>query len=228
MPKDFYMPKDDGGKVPWLSNFAGKINTYAGTVGVTAAEVTQTQQDNVFWAYVVDAKNKLAQYAQDWTAYKNHARDGDALGAMPTAPVLAPAPTLVPPDIFGRIAALVARIKKHPGYTEAIGNDLDIIGAEQTMDPSTMKPVLKLSLQAGHPNVGWKKQGMDAIELQVDRGDGKGFVPLAIDSIPDYRDTAELPAAGASVVWKYRAIYRLSDERVGQWSDIASISVMGG
>jgi hypothetical protein len=30
-----------------------------------------------------------------------------------------------------------------------------------------------------------------------------------------------------SAVWKYKAIYRLNDEQVGQWSDVASISVMG-
>jgi hypothetical protein len=219
------MPPDDNGRVPWLSNFGSKLPTYAGTVGVTAGEVTQSQQDNTFWAYVVDARNKFAQYAQDWTAYKNAARGGGPLGAMPTAPALGPVPTMVPPDIFGRIAALVARIKKHPGYTEAIGNDLDIIGAEQAFDPGTMKPVLKLTLDAGHPNVGWKKQGMDAIEIEVDRGNG--FVFLAIDTVPDYLDTAPLPAAGASAAWKYRAIYRLNDDRVGQWSDMASISVMG-
>ena len=45
--------------------------------------------------------------------------------------------------------------------------------------------------------------------------------------MPDYLDTAALPAAGTSAVWKYKAIYRLNDEQVGQWSDIASISVMG-
>jgi len=226
MPKAPYMPPDDNGKVPWLSNYSTKLPTYSAVVGVTAGEVTQTQQDNAFWAYVVDAKNKFAQYAQDWTAYKNSARGGGPLGAMPTAPALGPAPTMVPPDIFGRIAALVARIKKHPGYTEAIGNDLDIIGSEQAVDPGAMKPILKLTLEAGHPNVGWKKQGMDAIEIEVDRG--SGFVFLAIDTVPDYADTAPLPAAGASAVWKYRAIYRLDDERVGQWSDVASISVMGG
>jgi hypothetical protein len=227
MPKGPVIPKDDDGKTPWLSNIAGKLNTYAGIVGVSPAEVTQVVQDKAFWEYVMDAKNKFANHAQDWTAYKNAARSGDALGNMPTPPALGAAPALVPPNIFGRIGALIVRIKKHPGYTDAIGNDLDIIGAEQTIDPSTMKPVLNLILQAGHPLVRWKKQGMDAIELQVDRGDGKGFVFLAIDTIPDYLDTADLPAAGASAVWKYRGIYRLADERVGQWSDVASISVMG-
>ncbi len=50
----------------------------------------------------------------------------------------------------------------------------------------------------------------------------------------DYLDTARglprklsgLPAPGASAVWKYKAIHRLEDEQVGQWSNEARISVM--
>ena len=59
----------------------------------------------------------------------------------------------------------------------------------------------------------------------MDRGTG-AFGFLAFDTIPDYLDTAALPAPGLSAVWKYKAIYRLGDEQVGQWSDVASISVM--
>ena len=39
--------------------------------------------------------------------------------------------------------------------------------------------------------------------------------------------TAALPASGTGAVWKYKGIYRLSDEQVGQWSDVSSLSVMG-
>jgi len=75
--------------------------------------------------------------------------------------------------------------------------------------------------------INWLKQGMDALELWVDRGDGKGFVFLAIDSIPDYTDTAAMPPAGQSALWKYKGIYIQADQRVGQWSDVVSIPVAG-
>jgi len=42
----------------------------------------------------------------------------------------------------------------------------------------------------------------------------------------DSWDTAALPAAGTSAIWKYKAIYRFNDEQVGQWSDVANTSVM--
>ena len=226
MSKAPYMPKDDAGKGPWLSNFAQKLPEHSDAVGVTPGEEASVAADNTFWAYVYDAQNQIKQNAQEWTAYKNGLRNGPSIGTVPTPPTLAPAPAEVAADIFGRIASLAARIKKHPGYTESIGQDLSIIGAEQTIDFENLKPGIKLSLKAGHPNVGWTKQGMDGVEIWVDRGSGT-FAFLAIDTVPDYLDTAPLPAPGASAVWKYKAIYRLSDEQVGQWSDVAAISVMG-
>ncbi len=80
-------------------------------------------------------------------------------------------------------------------------------------------------MHAGHPVISWRKQGMDSLELWVDRGDGKGFVFLAIHTVPGYTDTSSLPTPGA--VWKYKGIYREADVQVGQWSDVASITVAG-
>ena len=61
---------------------------------------------------------------------------------------------MVPPDIFGRASKLAVRIKKHPNCTDAIAQDLGIIGAEVVVDPTTYQPVLTISLNAGHPHAG--------------------------------------------------------------------------
>jgi len=61
------------------------------------------------------------------------------------------------------------------------------------------------------------------IEIQVDRGDGHGFVFLTNDTTPKYQDTTALPAAAAK--WIYKAIFRKGDQRVGQWSAPVSINV---
>jgi hypothetical protein len=227
MAKDAFLPRTEPGKRKWLTNFSAKLATYAATVGVTPAEVTQAAADSLFFNYVCDAHDQHSKTTRDWTAFKNAAAGGNAMGVLPTTPALPPAPPAVPPNIFGRNSALAARIKKHPAYTEAMGQDLGIIGAEQTIDYTSLKPVLQIILQAGHPVLGWRKQGMDSLELWVDRGDGKGSVFLAIDSVPDYTDTAALPASGASAVWKYKGIYREADAQVGQWSDVATTTVMG-
>jgi hypothetical protein len=60
------------------------------------------------------------------------------------------------------------------------------------------------------------------MELQVDRGTGAGFQFLAMDTTPNYTDTAVPPAPAK---WTYRGIYRVGDARVGQWSSEVSINV---
>lgn len=225
MKKTYYLPADDAGKLAWLTNFAAKLAPYQTALGLTAAEVTAVGADKDFFTYVFNAQAQVSSYAQQWTAYKNAARDGKAasLGTAPVVPVLAP-PATVAPGIFGRLAALVARIKKQPGYTESIGEALQIVGAEQTVDLATVKPVLQVTTQSGGVLIAWTKQGLGGIEIHVDRG--AGFVFLTIDSVPDYVDT-QTPVAGQTALWKYKAIYRLNDERVGLWSDVVSVAVGG-
>jgi len=58
-------------------------------------------------------------------------------------------------------------------------------------------------------------------EIEVDRGDGKGFALLTYDSTPNYIDTAPFP--NAPTKWTYR----VGDHRVGQWSKPATVAVGG-
>ena len=227
MPKSYFLPPSESGKRAWLKNFAGKLPTYAATVGVTPAEVTQVAADDLFFGFVCDSHMQHTKTTHDWTAYKQQAAHGDNLGDIPVTPVPGTPPPVVPPDIFGRNTKLAVRIKKHPHCTQSIAQDLGIIGAEVIVDPSSYQPILTLSLEAGHPHIGWPKQGMDSLELLKDWGDGKGFVQLTITTNTDYADMSPLPAPGTSAVWKYKGIYRMNDRQVGQWSDIATIGVMG-
>ena len=48
------------------------------------------------------------------------------------------------------------------------------------------------------------------------------FQFLAVDAVPHYTDTTPITAPA---VWKYRAIYLIADEKVGQMSDVISINV---
>jgi hypothetical protein len=64
---------------------------------------------------------------------------------------------------------------------------------------------------------------LDLLEIQVDRGDGKGWVFLTFDTTPNYTDTTPFPATPTK--WKYRAIYRVGDAQVGVWSNTVEITV---
>ena len=59
----------------------------------------------------------------------------------------------------------------------------------------------------------------------MDRGDSRGFALLTIAQTTRVPDPVPLPATPTT--WKYKAIYRVKDEQIGNWSDMVSIAVGG-
>jgi hypothetical protein len=228
MAKKTFMPRTDLEKQQWLQNFAAKLTSYQTKYTLAAADITDMQNGSVYFNYWLNYRNQYEVYFRKLTEYKNEIRDGVAAGASPSVapvvPAMAAAPTAVAPGIFARASSLGSIIKMKPNYTVADGNDLGIEGAEDSTNPQTMQPSISLRLvSGGHPEVVWQKHGMDGVEIWSDHGTGT-FTMLAVDTVPNYTDTTALPA-GTAQLWKYKAIYRLTDEQVGLWSDVVSITV---
>jgi hypothetical protein len=175
------------------------------------------------FAYLVNQVEIYTSAKEQRVDYKNLIKDGPIGtpgGALPVAPAAGTVPAVVAPGIFPRLAQQVQRIKNSPTYTDAIGKDLGIIGAQVTVDTATMKPSLGLVIKGGQVEVQWTKGDADSIRIESDKGSGWQF--LSIDSVPHYTDTTPITAPAT---WKYRAMYIVADELVGQWSDVASIGV---
>ncbi|MHB8258887.1 MAG: hypothetical protein ACYDCN_09610 [Bacteroidia bacterium] len=235
--KEYYLAEDDNGKEVFLNNFSSKLPTYAvpSILNLDAAIVTQTEHDAENFAAIIAIHAAFKKYLTNITKYKNHMRDGAvndvALPALAAPPALIAFVGIVVGDIFGRIRKLVQTIKNHPKYTEAMGADLGIIGAEPSlssigMQRNELKPIITVKMQSGHPHFKWKKHGLQGVKAMVDRGTGE-FKFLATDTKTIYLDTFALPAIGASAVWKYMFIYIENDEEIGQWSDVISVPVGG-
>ena len=168
--------------------------------------------------------------AQQRTEWKIIIRDGGTAPASgaPVAPTYPSAATPVAPGIEKRFRDLCRIIKAHPSYNTAIGDALGIVGEESgALDFSTFKPELKLELSGGQVLIRWGWQGksayLDLLEIQVDRG--SGYTLLAFDSTPNYLDTTPAPATPQK--WTYKAIFRVGDQRIGQWSDEVSLTIGG-
>jgi len=225
MTTNSFMPNTDGGKADLLDHVASTLPHYAALLAVTNEDLASFQADALAFRYTLKSLTDMQAYSHHWTEFKNLLRDGGAGSAdWVVAPMLLePMPAAVSPGIIPRFSTLVAHLKSHKNYTSAIGLDLGLIGSTTVEDPSTWKPILTAQNKAGHPIIAWTKGAAAAIEIWVDRGDGAGFTFLTINTEPNTNDSQPLPATSA--VWKYKAIYRLHDEQVGQWSDVLSITV---
>jgi hypothetical protein len=223
-----FISKSDQGKAAFLKNLALKLPGYAVLLGITPAEVASVQADAAMFNHILDRQEAYKTFNQGNTAYKNALRDGPLgapLGSLPVFPTLPVAPAVVLAGVIPRARKLAGRIKGSPAYTEAIGEDLGIVGDEQVLDIPNLKPMLTSRLDVGRPMIIWLKGPADSINIYVDRKNGKGFVYLATDSQPDYLDTFPMPEGLDSVVWDYKGIYRIGDDPVGQFSEPISVTV---
>jgi hypothetical protein len=229
MKSDYINPNDEAFNAQ-LKTFKMGISTYAAVLGVTPAQVATQAADADYFNYILQCMAIMANGSLQWTMWKNLERGGGnppAMGA-PVAPVFPSMVTAVAPGIEARFRALVQIIKTSPNYNTAIGLALGIEGPQQTApDLTTIQPVIDAMISGNHVSIKWGWGGnrafLDICELQVDRGDGKGFGLLAFDTTPGYTDTQPFPAA--PVTWTYRAIYRVGDAQVGQWSLPVSVTV---
>jgi len=230
MAKSYFLAGTDAGKAGQFNNMALRLPGFKATLGISDAEVASQQADAAFFNWALNCQSVVNTFAQQWTAHKNAARNGTGptLGPEPVLPDFGPAPAPVAPGIVQRYLALRARIHASAGFTEAIGEALGTIGDEQAgPDLVNVKPTIAAEIVGSTVLIRWQKANLSRLEIHVDRGDGKGFVYLTVDSVPDYVDTFAFPPAGQAAVWKYMAIYQINDERVGQWSDTVTIAVAG-
>jgi hypothetical protein len=232
MPKSDYISQNDEAFSAQLNLFKMKIGDYDTTLGVSAPQVTAQAADADYFAYVLACQQIEQSNSQQWTAWKKLSRNGGTAppAGMPMAPVFPTSVAVVPLGIEVRFRALVQLIKPHGNYNEAIGEALGIEGAEQTgPDLMTIQPEIEATIGGNRVEIdwGWGGQGefLDLCEIQVERGAGTGFVLLTYDTTPGYTDTAPFPATPTK--WTYRAIYRVGDQQVGQWSKPVSVTVGG-
>ncbi len=224
MPNADYMPTTDAGKANLFNNFASTYPTYAASLpDVPAAMVSAQAADAAWFSYILNHTTVMRDSATQWVNYKNLLLNGTGTTTIPVTPAIpetGAAP--VDPGIVSRFRDLAGLVKKQPGYSEAMGEALGIIGPDSVgPDPETVTPAISLRSIGGQVMVVWNKGMMEAVEIQKDTGSGWQF--LAVDTRPDYTDTAPFPSPPA--VWKYRAIYTEDSQRTGQWSPVVEITV---
>jgi len=210
-----------------FKNFSNKIGTYAPLLGLSAAEVTAIKADSVAVDYVLGNLVTIRTFAENYTSFKNLLLKGgeQSLGTLPVAPVFPVATPIPAANVKIRFRSILQRISRHTAYTSSMGDDLGIEAPAENFVAVQGKPTFRIEMISGYPNLRWRKGKYEGVEIWKDSG--QGFVKLDRDMKPDYLDKSDLPAAGASAVWKYKMIYIIDDETTGLWSDIATIIVYG-
>jgi hypothetical protein len=223
----YYLKKTDEDFSAQLGNFANKINPYVIMFNLTADDVSQMEKDSAYFAWSLVATKRYDDTKKGWTGFKNNLRRGVpnvTTNPIPEPVVVTPTPGEVAPGVQYRFTTLVNRIKAHNSYTSAIGQVLGIENSSQNRIAfENVQPNLKVVMRGGKVNLDWKKGAYDGIVIEKDSGNG--FVVFDKDMRPNFTDPTPLPPGSESAVWRYRAMFLYSDARVGNWSDVVTITV---
>lgn len=116
-------------------------------------------------------------------------------------------------------------IKASSRYTEAIGQELRIIGSEHGFDKVNTKPALLVSLEGGVAVIKFTKDKADGVHIYSRRNGEKEFSFLAVDTVSPYHDNRPNQVPGQPEVREYKAWHFLDDTIIGQESDVVSITL---
>lgn len=188
--KSDYFPSEEADQLLWFSNLQTKLPDYQPQLAITAPAMTATQNilANLIWWWqhllpTSRAYGKSVTESRDLLA----SGTGDTTVEPPPTPNLVPPVTLVLPGALSRLFESIADWKRAPGYTTAIGDDLQLIGPEAPVhsDP----PELKLRAQG----TGWVEMNFtvwehDGIWIESRRQGAETWAFLAIDTSRPYKD----------------------------------------
>jgi len=232
MKQIFYLPNGDAQRGTWFSNFTTKLPTYKTKFGITVGMLASNTADTQCFLYALLMVAAGKTFEHNCATYKTALRNGPADPLVADIPVFtapADAPTPVAPGIFIRLSALVRVIKNHPAYTEAIGKDLGIVGAEYAAKSTEdeQKPLLKTKIAGGFVQLKYVKGDTDGVKIESKRGTETSFALLDKVTKSSYSDERPNLIALQSEQRAYRCWYMKGDVVIGVVSDIVVIAVPG-
>lgn len=204
MAKKDIIPTKDGNLDTFEEKYISLFPAIAAALGIEAAEITNT----------------TTLVSGHRTAYKAmilKKADSKAAGEKNT---------LTKKLSVNEIRRSAGELKRRPGYTAEIGQELGIIGINEDI-PSTdlWKPTLTAKIDGEKIIITFKKEFSDGVKIKSLRGAETEFTFLANDTFPPYYDTRPKLDADKPEKRQYQAWFIMGDEVVGIPSDILTVTV---
>jgi hypothetical protein len=229
MTRNSYFPARIGDQALWLSNLRNKIANYQAALGYTAGDITALQADADYCIYLLGTwLPAVRRFGESATAYLEQILNGSGtMATLPTftLPALPPPPAAVMPGALRRIFVFIKNLKTRSGYSEAIGEDLGIIGSESDENESAVPPA-KGAARSGEVVITFKKMGHLGVWVEGQIGDASDWSFLAIDTSNPYNDTRPLKVPGQPEKRRYRLCFWDGDPS-NVWSDIIEVTFGG-
>jgi hypothetical protein len=226
---EYYLPRNEDARKTWAENMILKFPPLSASLGFSATERDDFIADLVMLIYLITSAQSSRNESKARTAFKKQMQDGIPAGgtalALPLDTQPAEPEKLVEAGVLPRIRAAVQRMKSQPGYTAAIGEQLQIeFSGASDFNASEGKPKFGGAAEIGRVILDWTKGDFDGVVVESMRGAETTFNFLDKDYKSPFPDLRPNLVAGQPEVRRYRMFYLLDDEIVGESSDEVAIT----
>ena len=215
----------------WLVNYANKLALIASILSISQTDTTASGDDARWCAYVLGVWiPAMRTFSPSTTDAMDEVLTGtgDTVVTLPTftAPSLPNGAAPRKPGALTRIFTMVAKIKLDPAYTEKMGTDLGIVGAEDTVEHPLPKFTVEVLQGMGSQVVklAFFKFTHGGVWIEC-RRNGGAWEFLGIDTDSPYMDERALLAPGTPELREYRMRFWDKGTPNGDWTDVAKVTV---
>jgi hypothetical protein len=204
MAKTDFIPKRDGDLDVYEENFVNKLSIHAPALSMDDALVTELRTGIL--SHRLAFSNMISKRAESKSATEdNYSKKISAINDL------------------RRAAKIVKSLKN---YTPAIGDDLQIIGADlPPEDVTQLKPVLNTKVNGAVAFIKFRKGEADGIKLYSRRGTESEFTLLASTTQSPYVDNRHKILGSQPEQREYYAVYFIDMNDIGLISDTIKVTL---
>ncbi|MBI5216733.1 MAG: hypothetical protein HY960_13355 [Ignavibacteriae bacterium] len=201
-----FLPRSESLFLQWLENFIAKLAEYVALFGLSGGQVDQftTDRDSV--------KNNLTEVDSLKKTLQSKVKTKDEVVALARK----------------HVQDLAGILKRHPSYTEAIGENLGIVAPETPGAGSleNAKPKIFATTLVDCARLDWLKEKSDGVVVYSKRGAETEYTKLDEDYRSPMEDKRKNLVAGVPELRSYKARFLKDDVEVGLWSDEVTVTVL--
>jgi len=224
-----YFPTRAAARAIWLANISKKAAIHAAQLNFTSQQVADLQADIAYLLWILlHWYPAMQQSSLEYSVYRDliATGSGNEICPLPSAPVFADMPEIRLPGILPRIFNMVQLAKLGSGYTEAIGQDMGIIGKADST--SHVLPDFAVAIELGdgleRVKFTFTKYDHDGIYIETRRNNGT-WEFLAIAMSKPYYDDRPVQAAGVPEIREYRIRWWDNGNANGDFTPVQKITV---
>ena len=224
--KKSYFPRKEADQILWFANLKLNMMLYLVILAITLAERNVVANGADSHAAVINYVVALKAYSKSYAAWKRKLISGKVVGT-PGAEPTPPTPPVLPlgqlTGILHQVFTLITNWKTRPGYTEEIGKDLGIIGADpEPIDWDAFISNLLVAALYNANQLTFVKGELDGINIYTRIVGTPTWVFLCYVSHSPYLDARPLAVALKIENREYYSMGVLHDHEVGHPSPTVS------